>query len=1276
MHDLQRTDACRMNAGIKTRGGFVAAWAVLAALVFVAPAAAQSQEAQWIWSPKHKVDEVPQTSCYYRRAFMLEDPESGQMELAADDDFELYINGRSVSKDSSSRKLKQIDISKFLTKGRNVISMRVINSNGPTGALAARVFVKEKEGGWKNFHTNDGWRVTLSPYPFWNMNFYNDSRWDKPLSSGKFGTSDKREEVKVVEQVKETTDERFRINPEFRVERIISDEQAGSLISMTFNEFGQILAGRENGPLLLIADTNEDDIADRVTVYCDKVKNCQGIMALNGEVYVTADGPDGTALYRLADHDGDSKLETVRTLLKFKVDSAEHGPHGIVLGPDGYIYVVVGNHAKVEKAFDPRSPHHDHYEGDLVKRYEDPGGHASGVKAPGGTIIRTNTEGGFVQLYAGGLRNVYDIAFNASGDLFAHDSDMESDMGANWYRPTQLYHVTPGAELGWRSGWSKWPSYYADALPALTETGRGSPTGGVFYNHFAFPARYHNAMFLADWSEGRILAVRMKHKGGSYTSTTETFLQGQPLNVTDVEVGPDGGLYFITGGRGTSGGVYRVTWRGDIPENVRNLGEGLNAVIRQPQALSAWGRQKIAAQKNKIGADWGENLAGVARSSANPAWYRTRALDLMQLFGPAPSKQLLIELSKEKNEEVRAKAATLMGIHSSDETRLQLISLLYDEDRTVRRVACEALVRAGQDATLTRLTRSLTSDDRHESYAARRLLERMPLESWKDRIMRTSDQRLFIQGAMALMIAHPTREHGLEVLRRTSEMLDGFVSDRNFVDLLRVSQVAVLRGNLKATDDPILREQLAEEFPSGSSQMNRELVRLLAFFQATSPMERYIEYLESDVPEVDKLHLALHLSFIKDGWNTKDRLKVLEYLASARKRKGGGSYPFYVAAAMTDFARNMPAKDIPQMLAGGARWPDAALGLLYKLPAKIDDATRKQLIELDRSLESVEDQEESVKKLRMGIVAVLARSADDASMAYLRSAWDRDPERRKAIALGLSQKPGGENWAYLVRSIPETSGDVARDMLKALATVRRRPASPEPIRQVILKGLELKDNGATEAVRLLEQWTGEVMSGPEDPWADAIVSWQHWYNRKYPNRLAPDLPVASQGNKWKFDELLEYLDSDEARNSAPQQGAAVFVKAQCSKCHRYGEVGQSLGPDLTNLHKRFSRREVLESIIYPSHVISDQYASKTIVTEEGQQITGMVTPGPGNSIIVVDSEGKKTEIDKDEIEEVVASKVSAMPAGLLNDLSLEEIANLFSYLNALQRARVARTPGR
>src|SRR4029453_4652872 len=324
----------------------------------------------------------------------------------------------------------------------------------------------------------------------------------------------------------------------------------------------------------------------------------------------------------------------------------EHGPHGIVLGPDGLIYVLVGNHATLDGTYESGSPHRDFYDSDLVPKYEDPGGHAAGIRAPGGTIIRTDTEGSGVQLVPGGLRNPYDIAFTREGDLFTHDADMESDEGTSWYRPTRLCHIVPGGEYGWGGGGWKWPDFYFDSPPAALDTGRGSPAGMTTYNHIMFPVRYHGAIFTADWSQGKILAVKLKRNGASYTASSEVFLEGNPLNVTDIDVGPDGWLYFCTGGRGTSGGIYRVTWKGQVPKDVLDIGTGLTAVIRQPQPGSSWARKSIASVRKQLGANWDNSLIGVARTPANPPQYRLQALDLLQLYGPTPSPELLVELSR------------------------------------------------------------------------------------------------------------------------------------------------------------------------------------------------------------------------------------------------------------------------------------------------------------------------------------------------------------------------------------------------------------------------------------------------------------------------------------------------------------------------------------------------------------------------------------------------------------------------------------------------------
>lgn len=152
---------------------------------------------------------------------------------------------------------------------------------------------------------------------------------------------------------------------------------------------------------------------------------------------------------------------------------------------------------------------------------------------------------------------------NQRGDVFTFDSDMEWDVNLPWYRPVRIYHCTPGAEFGWRSGAAKTPSYMFDLLPPTIDTGRGSPTGVVFYEHTQFPEKYRGTMLNCDWSMGRILVARMSPKGATYEGTYETLVSGNPLNVSDIEVDQDGTVVFCTGGRRTEGGVYRLVYAGD-----------------------------------------------------------------------------------------------------------------------------------------------------------------------------------------------------------------------------------------------------------------------------------------------------------------------------------------------------------------------------------------------------------------------------------------------------------------------------------------------------------------------------------------------------------------------------------------------------------------------------------------------------------------------------------------------------------------------------------------
>jgi putative heme-binding domain-containing protein len=110
--------------------------------------------------------------------------------------------------------------------------------------------------------------------------------------------------------------------------------------------------------------------------------------------------------------------------------------------------------------------------------------------------------------------------------------------------------------------------------------------------------------------------------------------------------------------------------------------------------------------------------------------------------------------------------------------------------------------------------------------------------------------------------------------------------------------------------------------------------------------------------------------------------------------------------------------------------------------------------------------------------------------------------------------------------------------------------------------------------------------------------------------------------------------------------------------------------------RRFQRREILEAVVYPSHNISDQYASK-VVMSNGRTFAGLVVPRNDGGVTVLLATGEKVDLAKDEIDEVKPVNTSVMPTGLLNGLTLEQVGQLFAYLeHGGEMTELARQPGK
>lgn len=1227
----------------------------------------QLSDAQWIWSPAYVKDEVPEGTCFFRKTFNFGGTrtiELAKAYVSADNQYELYVNGTRVGDGGDWRKMQTFDIAAHLRPGPNVLAIKAQNTDSGPAGLVARVLVRGNGAALESHSTDNSWKTSVQEFRDWTHPRFNDKDWLAAKSYGPLGAVLPWGD----EVVTDAEGARFQLNPEFQLSRVARDELTGSLIAMTFTGEGRVLASVERGGLLSLTDKDGDGYYESKTVFSDQINSAQGILSIGAQVFAVGAGPQGGGLYRLDDNDRDGVAEDITRVLAFRGSLGEHGPHAVRLGADGLLYVMIGNHARVDPgatgaSVSPRSAYRDPYEGDLVKpRYEDPNGHAAGVPAPGGTVIRTDFKGSFVETVAAGFRNAYDFAFNQEGQIITYDSDMEWDMGAPWYRPTRIIHAAAGGEFGWRSGWAKWPSYYLDSLPALINMGPGSPTGVAFCSHPALPQRLQNTILAADWARGEIHTVRFARSGGSYKAQSDVLLKGRPMAVTDIAMGPDGAIYFSTGGRGTEGGIYRIAWTGKVPPAALDFGTGIQRALRQPQLDTDWARAEINKVRREVGDDWGPQLASAVADTSLPLAQRRQAIRLMTLYGPRLSGDLVTQLTRDKSPELRLEAARQLGLAPGPAAAELATRLLRDRDASVRRAACEALL-PHSSASVSDLAAMLADRDRHVRFAARRALQARDPGSWWPMVAATENDQLFLNGAVALLAAEPDSMSAARILGRCQQILSEGSDAQERLDLLRVMQLAILRGQLGPSETGALGKQLASIYPTEDAAANQELVRLMVHLQVPEAAKLMVARLTSDADPAEKLGVAAYSAHLRTGWQTPEKLALLRYYEQLRADgvggvEGGYSVSSYVEQFARNFFTNLTVAERQQILAVGERFPTSALSILAKLPDDVGKDTLQVVQQIDEKL--VGQTDDRFARLRVGCVAVLAKSNQPSAIQYLHQQYTDQPERRQTIAMALTQHPEAPNWQILIDALDTLEGPAAEEVLSALQQVRVRPEEPLPYRNVILQGLRSNGAGAKAANELLSYWVGEPNSVAGTQGDARMNAWQNWFASTFPKELPAELPKSSVPNRWSYEELLSQLSDPMQRGNA-QHGQKVFTDATCIKCHRHGREGERIGPDLSTLARRFQTKEVLQSVVYPSHVISDQYASKAVIAD-GRTYTGLVATDGPDHVVVLTKEGQRVRIAKADVEGMKEVATSSMPEGLLNNLSLNDVSDLFAYL--------------
>lgn len=854
----------------------------------------------WIWGPDN------QQNYRLKTTFQANGVVAARLMASADNMGSISINGRQVASGSEWAEPMSADITDRLADGHNTITADVQNAGG-VAALVLKLVLQHKDGRQTFVVSNTDWTVVTpdseSPAKVALRGTYGDGPWGPVFNN-----------LAAAGRVPRGV---FEVLPGFQVEKLftVPKDELGSWVCIAFDEQGRLLASDQGNKgicritLPPVGGEPAETKVERLDFSSCQFQpsGAQGILAAFGSVYFCCNGGPGSGLYRARDTDGDDQFDECVRLKSFR-GGGEHGPHSLRLSPDGKrIFVIAGNHTdppfrageeQDNENYSSRVP--TNWDEDLLlPRMWDANGHARGKLAPGGWIASTDPDGKTWNIWSIGYRNPYDMAFNADGELFAYDADMEWDVGLPWYRPTRVVHATSGSEFGWRSGSGKWPDYYIDSLPPLVNIGPGSPVGVDFgygpprradskdvqnarasvpasrfgskdefvFTPLAFPAKYQKAMYICDWTFGTMYAIHTEPRFSSYTASKEEFVSRSPLPLTDVAAGADGALYFTIGGRGTQSELYRVTYVGD---------------------------ESVTPQ-----------VPGAAERSP---FVRTRRV--------------------------------LEQLHDSDLDWFQFMQAFHKAEEAGPLAKPEEM---GQDPFLMT--------------AARRLIQQPKFATAvNDAISRTApDADHLNQLVVAMTRAVGVTDLTAEMIREPAikALMNRNFSDANpdeQLDQLRALSLVYLRlGEPSDSERTTALQKLDDHFPADDRHVNRELCQMLVYLQSPTVVAKTVQLMKQDPqrddidmgelltrnagygraikamlenqPDKNQVWYAYCLRVAKVGWTPERRADYFRWFKKALTWSGGNSYRKFLQNIENEAWQNTSFDHRVLVEAAGARSP-------------------------------------------------------------------------------------------------------------------------------------------------------------------------------------------------------------------------------------------------------------------------------------------------------------------------------------------------------------------
>ncbi len=975
----------------------------------------------------------------------------------------------------------------------------------------------------------------------------------------------------------------------------------------------------------LLVDDDGDGKADRSSVYAEGFNRlidgtAAGILARRGDLFLTCI----PALYRLRDLDGDGRIgrgpperEILSEGYGCRVAYRGHDLHGLVLGPDGKLYFSVG---------------------DRGYRVE----HADGVATePGrGAVFRCNPDGSGFEVFATGLRNPQELAFDDLGNLFTVDNNCDGGDKA------RLVHLVPGGDSGWtmeyqyladRGPWNReqmWELPHKNQplwlVPPLAHLGAG-PSGLAAYPGTGLPPRFAGRFLLCDFRGGAanscVRSFALEPAGGSFrVSLDEETFRG--LLATDVEFGPDGAVWVSDWVHGWMGeGLGRI-WR-------------FLAVGRDEQAVEEV-QSLLATDWNELATDRLQPLLGHAdrRLRLEAQWELVRRDEpevfrkTLQASGPLlPRVHALWGL------------AALSDAGADTEKRQSIVGCLADDAWQIRAVACRTLgdlPHAGEPAVLLALAERLSDPEPHVRVAAGIAVGRLGRRG----------------------LAEDVVERVLAAAARDAEA-DGF---------LRHGVVSAVAGGF--SDEQLGRTAAnpaaAVRLTACLAMRRRHDPRIATFLDDTPSIAGEAVRAIHDLPMPELFpSLAARLAIPNE---TRFVPELGRRMVSAAERLGTSAAVGLLAAAAADEGLPIgPRVMAVEALADWAappdrnrvdgRWQPHASGRDPAVAwAAIKPLLPKVLASRDRSIRRASLA--AIDRLAgTDVITLLAGICRDETWeptgrgTSLEVLARRDPAEAKALATSLRTDRAWQVRAAARRVLAAT--DPASVLAEIEPLIAADAAAGMAERQAAVALLaEIEGPAAADLIaRLAEQFE----TGTLDPAVALEV------REVAAERLGRSLALPGSDE----DPLAAWGDTLAGGESS--RGRDVFfgnVEASCVRCHRAEGTGGEVGPALDGIGGSKDIRYLLESIVLPNARVADGFQTTIIVTDEGRAVSGIVVAEDAEELTLRTADGELVRIPANSIDDRAAGP-SSMPADLAGKLSRRELRDLVAWLATLRAPAVA-----